>query len=336
MNDGDGEKFYWLESPKARDFFGEKLDWFIEKCGKGWVLNEIRQKIHIESVTNHEYAMTEASRPIPDPDFWKIIENNVEDAFGRIPESNETNFWSQYQELVPQADAYAIGYAKTGMYRELDPGFCVLYDAIDWETMKVTLPAQHMANHGLFVFIRSRKFLHFFWHWELTLKDDWYFPETLLDTFQLRSGKPTDYVSVIWNRPLEQNEFLLFVENEKPDPWRALAVNMSFQEREQFEIKKDEGEEIKAKKRRVDGGKKSGVHPELKVLIVKWFARRMEDGEGLSAAYREFERKWKSDELYDEWHHTPDSHAIILVARDANDKGQKIPNEGTIRRWLKQ
>ena len=69
-------------------------------------------------------------------DFWKIIEKNVEDAFGRIPESNETNFWSQYQELVPQADAYAIGYAKTGMYRELDPDFCVLYDAVDWKTMK--------------------------------------------------------------------------------------------------------------------------------------------------------------------------------------------------------
>ena len=44
MNDGDGEKFYWLESPMARELFGEKLDWFIEKCGKGWVLNEIRQK----------------------------------------------------------------------------------------------------------------------------------------------------------------------------------------------------------------------------------------------------------------------------------------------------
>jgi len=335
MNDGDGEKFNWYESSMARDLFGENLDRFIESWGKDWVLNEIRQKMQIERVTNHKFAMNEASRPFPHVEFSKIFQNNVEDAFKTIPKSNEANFFSQYQELVPQADAYAIGYAKTGMYRELDPDFCVLYDALDWKTMKLSLPAQQ-TNHPLFVFIRSRKSLQFYWHWQLTLKDDWYFPEILLDSFQLRSSKPIDYVSVIWNRPLEQNEFLLFLENEKPDPWRAIAGRMSFQERKQFEIRKDEGGEVKAKKRRVDGGKKSGVHPDLKVLIVKWFAQSMEGGEGLSAAYRDFERKWESDELEDEWRHTLDSHAIILIARGANDKGQKIPNEGTIRRWLKQ
>ena len=99
-------------------------------------------------------------------------------------------------------------------------------------------------------------------------------------------------------------------------------------------LKKIKGEEIKVKKRRVDGGKKSGFHSELKVLIVEWFTQRTEGGASLSAAYREFELKWESDELEDEWRSTLDDFEIVLVARDSDVKGQKVPSEKTIRGWM--
>jgi hypothetical protein len=312
-----------------------------------WHFNEyIRIDRRLEATGDLEFAKREA-RNAPyyrnEKGFWPDWQKTVWDDLNLF---NERVLWkSGYAELVIRADVYVIGLEKVGLYCEFDPDF----DAA-WKrgpSGEVRKPSSMPPNHPLVVFNRQEESIEFKWQWEFDHFSGWYEPRNLAGNFGLIAKRtipealtenPSDYVSVIWNKPFEKNEFLILVGDEPPDIWQSMMLRANKRERDQYEETLPDKllQPSKDKWQGGQGGKAGGVHPELKGLIVDWFRRERRDPyETKAAVYRKFVKKWNdSRDLENEWEETLDRLAIVLVPRGSEEKGQTPPTYKTIEVWL--